>query len=65
MSLLDSHDPASIRRPSVHNFKHILLPNRLADQSQILWGVSMGSGNESLKAASGSHDQDGCHAHIW
>ena len=25
----------------------------------------MGRGNYILFAASGSHDQDGCHAHIW
>ena len=56
-------------RPSyvvvVHNFKHLLLRNRLAYQSQILCEASLGRGNESLFAASGSHDQDGRHAHIW
>ena len=56
-------------RPSassvVHNFKRLLLQNRWADQSQILCGASLGRGNESLFAASGSHDQDGRHAHIW
>ena len=54
-------------RPSssyVHIFKHLLLQN-LADQSQILCGASLGRGNESLFGASGSHDQDGRHAHIW
>ena len=67
-----THAPASVvvRRTSyvvvvVHNFKHLLLRNRLPDQSQILCGASLGRGNESLFAASGSHDQDGCHAHIW
>ena len=63
-----------VRRPSVvrrrqsvvvNNFKHLLLQNRLPDQNQILCGVSLGRGNESLFTASGSHDQDGCHAHIW
>ena len=46
------------RRPSsvVHNFKCLLLQNRLPDQ---------GRGNKSLFAASGSHDQDGRQAHIW
>ena len=39
--------------------------NRLANQSQILCGVSLGRGNDILFAASGSHDQDGRHAHIW
>ena len=48
----------------VNNFKH-LLQNRLPDQSQILCGASLGRGNESLFAASGSHDQDGRDAHIW
>ena len=59
----------SVRRPSVVRpftmLKHLLLRNRLADQSQILCGASLGRGNESLFAASGSHDQDGRHAHIW
>ena len=57
----------SVRRPSVvvNNFKHLLLQNRLPDQSQILCGASLGRGNESLFAASGSNDQDGRHAHIW
>ena len=55
------------RRPSASStmLKHLLLRNRLADQSQILCGASLGRGNEILFAASGSHDQDGRHAHIW
>ena len=53
-----------VRRPSTM-LKHLLLQNRLADQSQILCGASLGRGNEILFAASGSHDQDGRHAHIW
>ena len=58
---------ASVRRPSsvVNNFKRLLLRNRWADQSQILCGASLGRGNDILFAASGSHDQDGRHAHIW
>ena len=48
-----------------HNFKHLLLRNCLANQSQILCGASLGRGNESLFAASGSHDQDDRHANIW
>ena len=52
-------------RPSVHIFKHLLLRNRLANQSQILCGASLESGNESLYKWSRSHDQDGRHAHIW
>ena len=59
----------SVRRPSVRRLstmlKHLLLRNRLADQNQILCGASLGRGNEVLFAASGSHDQDGRHAHIW
>ena len=56
-----------VRRPpsSSTMLKHLLLRNRLADQSQILCGVSLGRGNEILFAASGSHDQDGRHAQIW
>ena len=59
--------PCSVICPSslgVHNFKRLLLLNHLANQSQILCGASLGRGNESLFAASGSHDQDGCHVHI-
>ena len=45
--------------------KDLLLRNRWSDQSQILCGASLGRGNDILFAASGSHDQDGRHAHIW
>ena len=45
--------------------KDFLLRNRFANQSQILCGASLCRGNNILFAASGSHDQDGCHAHIW
>ena len=58
----------SSRRPSVvfvNNFKHLLLRNRWADQSQILCGASLGRGNDIFFASSGSHYQDGPHAHIW
>ena len=61
--------PSSVvvrHRPSVvNNFKRLLLQNRWSDQSQILCGASLGRGNDILFAASGSHDQDGRHAHIW
>ena len=57
--------PSVVRRPSFTMLKHLLLRNSLADQSQILCGASLGRGNEILFAASGSHDQDGRHAHIW
>ena len=53
------------RRPSFTMLKDLLLRNRWADQSQILCGASLGRGNDILFAASGSHDQDGRHAHIW
>ena len=59
---------SSVVRPltaSSTMLKHLLLRNRLADRSQILCGASLGRGNEILFAASGSHDQDGRHAHIW
>ena len=50
--------PSSGRRrpPSivvVNNFKHLLLQNRLPNQSHILYGASLCRGNESLFAASG------------
>ena len=56
-----------VRRPSVHIFKHRLLRNRLANQSEILCGASLGGGggDESLFAVPGSHDQDSRHTHIW
>ena len=57
--------PSSGRLSSSTMLKHLLLRNRSADQSQILCGASLGRGNEILFAASGSHDQDGRHAHIW
>ena len=69
MSLKDTHGPASVRRrrpsSSFIMLKDLLLRNRFANQSQILLGASLGRGNDILFAASGSHDQDGGHAHIW
>ena len=57
----------SVVRPSASftMLKDLLLRNRWSDRSQILCGASLGRGNEILFAASGSHDQDGRHAHIW
>ena len=54
-------------RPSALStmLKGLLLRNRFANQSQILCGASLDRGNDILFAASGSHDQDGRHAHIW
>ena len=63
MSLLDSYGPASVRPSTM--LKDLLLQNRMANQSQLLCGASLGRGNESLFAVSGSHDQDGRHAYIW
>ena len=59
--------PSSVvRRPSSSTMlKHLLLRNRSADQSQILFGASLGRGNEILFAASGSRNQDGRNAHMW
>ena len=57
--------PASVRRPSsVNIFKHLLLWNHWANWTQILYGDSLGRGNESLFKWSWSLDQDGRHAHI-
>ena len=57
--------PWSVVRPSsVHNAQTSSSQKPL-DQSQILCGASLGRGNEILFAASGSHDQDGHHPHIW
>ena len=57
--------PWSGVRPSSFTMLKNLLRNRFANQSQILCGASLGRGNNILFAASGSHDQDGHHAHIW
>ena len=53
------------RRPSSTMLRHLLLKNRLADESQILCGSSLDRENDILFAASWSHDQDDRHAHIW
>ena len=53
---------SGVRPSSSTMLKH--LRNRSTDQSQILCGASLGRGNKILFAASGSHDQDGHHAHI-
>ena len=56
--------PSSSVRPSSTMLKD-LLRNRFVNQSQILCGASLGMGIDILFAASGSHDQDGLHAHKW
>ena len=67
MSLEDTHGPASVRASAASStmLKNLFLRNRFANQSQILCGASLDRGNDILFAASGSHDQDGRHAHIW
>ena len=55
----------SVLRLSSTLFKHILLRNRLASQSQISYEASMEWGNERFFKRSRSHNQDGRHAHIW
>ena len=60
-----AHSSVRRHRPSASSFtmlKDLLLRNCFANQSQILCGASLGRGNDSLFAASGSHDQDGRHA---
>ena len=47
-----------------NTFKLLFLNNHSADWSQILCGVALGWGNESLFKLFRSHDQDGHHAHI-
>ena len=39
--------------------------SHFANWSQISCGASLGWGKESMFKRSGSHDQDGRHAHIW
>ena len=58
--------PSSVvRLSSFTMLKDLLLRNRFDNQSQILCGASLGRWNESLFAASETHDQDGRHPHIW
>ena len=62
VNLQYTHAPASIVVVVVvvnNNFKHLLFSNRLANQSQILCGASLGRGKESSYTWSRSHDQDG------
>ena len=44
-------------------FKHHLLRNRLANQSQTLCRASLGRGDEILYKWSRSHEQDGRHGY--
>ena len=64
------HGPAYIRRcrPSLSSVDHnaqISSPKPLGQSKPNFMGSLLGRGNESLFAASGSHDQDGHHALIW
>ena len=61
-----------VRRPSVvvfvvaiHNAQRSSSLEPLCQSKQNLGGASLGKGDDILFAASGSHDQDGCYAHIW
>ena len=45
--------PSSRRTSVVNNYKHLLLRNRWADQSQILCGACLGRGDDIMFAASG------------
>ena len=47
------------------NLKPNFLRNHFTNQSQVVYVVSFGRGDQSLYKQSRSHDQDGCHAHIW
>ena len=69
--LMKKIDPRGLSAPAPGLYTCIWPPfsnifwNRLANQSQILCGASLGRGNESLYKWTRSHDQDGRHAHIW
>ena len=47
------------------HFKHLLIRNYRAIQSQISLEASLGSGNEILLKPSWSDNQGGRHTHIW
>ena len=49
----------------IQNLKLAFLRNHWANQSQILYVSFQVEGNENLLTWCWSHDQDGCHAHIW
>ena len=50
-----------VRRPQFQTSS----PKSLALSKPNLCGAHLNRGNKTLFAASGSHDQDGRHAHIW
>ena len=49
----------------VHNAQTSSSQKPLGRSKPNFMGASLGRGNEVLFAASGSHDQDGRHIHIW
>ena len=49
----------------IQNLKLAFLRNHWANQSQILYVRFQVQENENLLTWCWSHDQDGCHAHIW
>ena len=49
----------------IRNLKLAFLKNHWAHQSQILYVSFQVQGNEILSTWCWSHDQDGCHVHIW
>ena len=49
----------------IWNLKLTFLRNHWANQSQILYVSFQVQGNENLSTWCWSHDQDGCHAHVW
>ena len=55
--------PVAIYMDMTIIFKQLLLLNRLANQSQTLYGASLGRGNDILYKWSRPHDQDGRHGY--
>ena len=58
----------SVRRLPSASFtmlKHLFLRNCWASQSQIVCEASLDRWDEFFFVASGSHDQNGRHAHVW
>ena len=49
----------------IENFKRLLPWSLWASVAQILFGASLGHGNERLLKRLPSIDQDRCHAHVW
>ena len=45
--------------------KHLFLRNCWANYNQIVCEASLDRWDDTFFVASGSHDQNGCHAHVW